>query len=131
MLSRDSFYVPEIEILRGVQAWLEADSQSRFEKIVTLIGSPHSVSLSSNEQQQQQLTKSRFTLTSATTSLISSTPLNCPIWRKNQFPTNGLVSATRSNSSESLFSSASTSDSATSGGMSVSFFQFNQLSIYR
>ncbi|KAM3176902.1 hypothetical protein ACTXT7_005598 [Hymenolepis weldensis] len=103
MLSRDSFYLPEVEIFRGVQAWLEADYQSRFEKYATLVASSSSpaVSVSFDDQQQQvqQFSKDQTLL--------------APMTLKKS---SGLLSATRSNSSESLFSSASTSDSGTSGG---------------
>ncbi|KAM7542931.1 hypothetical protein Aperf_G00000007254 [Anoplocephala perfoliata] len=104
MLSRDSFYLPEVEILRGVQAWLEADYQSRFEKYAALIASSsRRMSVSSDEQQQQQQQQPKDQTILA--------PNCASAGKKNQ----GLLPATRSNSSESLFSSASTSDSITSG----------------
>ncbi|VUZ56121.1 unnamed protein product, partial [Hymenolepis diminuta] len=103
MLSRDSFYLPEVEIFRGVQAWLEADYQSRFEKYATLVASSSSPSVSisfdDHQQQVQQFSKDQTLL--------------APMTLKKS---SGLLPATRSNSSESLFSSASISDSGTGSG---------------
>ncbi|KAL5967683.1 BTB/POZ domain-containing protein 9 [Taenia solium] len=107
MLSRDSFYVPEVEVLRGVQAWLEADYQSRFEKFAALVASSSLPSVSISSDDQQQL-KGQTTTTNA--------PLCSPVARKVQLTGHTLFPSTRSNSSESLFSSASTSDSVASGG---------------
>nr|CDS33495.1 BTB (POZ) domain containing 9 [Hymenolepis microstoma] len=104
MLSRDSFYIPEIEILRGVQAWLEADYQSRFEKSTAIVASSSSPSVSVSFVDQQQHQVQQFP---KDPTLLASMTL-----KKNS----GLLPATRSNSSESLFSSASTSDSGTSVG---------------
>ncbi|EUB55997.1 hypothetical protein EGR_09161 [Echinococcus granulosus] len=115
MFSRDSFYVPEVEVLRGVQAWLEADYHSRFEKFAALIASSSlpSVSVSSDDQQQQQQLK--LQTTTANTFLLPAPPCS-PVARKIQLTGHALLPSTRSNSSESLFSSASTPDSVTSGG---------------
>lgn len=110
MLSRDSFYVPEVEVLRGVQAWLEADYQLRFEKFAALVASSSLPSVSVSSDEQQQL-KGHITMTNA--------PLCSSVARKVQLTGHTLFPSTRSNSSESLFSSASTSDSVASGGMSI------------
>ncbi|KAL5108285.1 BTB/POZ domain-containing protein 9 [Taenia crassiceps] len=107
MISRDSFYVPEVEVLRGVQAWLEADYQSRFEKFAALVASSSLPSVSVSSEDRQQIKGQTAT---------ANAPLCSPVARKVQISGHTAFPSTRSNSSESLFSSASTSDSVTSIG---------------
>lgn len=112
MLSRDSFYLPEMEILRGVLAWLEADFQSRSEKYTALLASSFSLPSDSSASVDKPAASN------ANTATVTMVPLSSPLARKSQFSGHTHMPGTRSNSSESLFSSASTSDSVTSSGKS-------------
>uniref|UniRef100_A0A5K3G048 BTB domain-containing protein n=1 Tax=Mesocestoides corti TaxID=53468 RepID=A0A5K3G048_MESCO len=111
MLSRDSFYIPEVAVLHAVQAWLDADYQARLSKFATLCAPSSSLSVSVSSplghDEQQQLKYP----TLAANAVLSAPPTLPPVGRKHP-----LVPGTRSNSSESLFSSASTSDSVASCG---------------